>query len=202
MIKNILKIKSDSFSEIIETTATILQNGGVIIYPTDTIYGFGSSYKNEIGTEKIFTIKGRDDKKALILLASSVEMVLDYILPPNFIAKSLMQKFWPGPVTLIFKTQNENLAFRVPQNNFCIELIKFLGSPITSTSVNRNGKEPITKIENIIEEFSNEVDLIIDGGLLATTTPSTIIDVTGDKPKILRRGEKINDIEIFISELV
>ena len=79
---------------------------------------------------------------------------------------------------------------------------KILGSPITSTSVNRNGKEPITKIENIIEEFSNEVDLIIDGGLLATTTPSTIIDVTGDKPKILRRGEKINDIEIFISELV
>ena len=168
----------------------ILEDDKVIIYPTESLYGFGSKYDSKKAKDKIYSIKERGSKKPFLLLINSYQMAekLVYISDKK---KEFLKRYWPGHLTVIFNSinSNETIAIRYPNTVFLNQLFKFIDFPITSTSVNRSGEKPYSDILKIKKEFSKEVDLIIDLPVEKEGKASTIIDFTGEKPIVIRSGD-------------
>lgn len=177
----ILKIEDPSAQlKLVDT----IKNGGLAIVPCDTIYGFVGTVP--VTEQRIHKIKGRDEGKPFLQLIGSVEELIQHTgITPD----EKLLPYWPGPLTLILPfPENSTTAFRVPANPFLADLLAGVKQPLYSTSVNRSGKPALSEIHNIIEEFEQEVDLIIDGGSLAGAKPSTILDVTSRPYTVLRPG--------------
>lgn len=181
----------------------ILRNGGVIIYPTDTIYGIGCDITKPKAIERVARIKNaRPDKPDLSFIFYDLSHISDYCKPiPNSIFK-LIKKNLPGPFTFIlnansnipklFKSSKKSIGIRVPDNNIIREIVKELGNPIVSTSVHDEDgtSEYITDPELIREKYGHLVDLVIDGGY-GDNIPSTVLDCTSGEPTLLRIGKGI-----------
>lgn len=179
-----------------------LKNNGVIVYPTDTIYGFGCDILSKIAIERIYKIK---KKKAVgfSFICSDLKEIAKYAIVSDY-AYRTMKRLLPGPYTFIFKAtkmvpkeivpDKKTVAIRIPDNNVCLELIKRFGRPIISTSVNITGEEHFSDPLEIEKQFDNQVDLIIDAGVLANDA-SSVIDLSGDLPKIIRAGK--GDVSMF-----
>jgi len=179
----------------------ILRDGGVIIYPTDTIYGIGCDITKPKAVERIARIKNVKPEKAdFSFIFYDLSNISDYCKPiPNGIFK-LMKKNLPGPFTFImnansnipklFRSTKKSIGIRVPQNNIIREIVKELGNPILSTSVRDNDSilEYTTDPELIHEKYGDLVDLVIDGGV-GGNIPSTVIDCIGNEPVITRKGK-------------
>jgi L-threonylcarbamoyladenylate synthase len=174
--------KSDPDS--IEKTTEILRGGNVALLPTDTIYGFSGIVGDT--EHKIRALKGRSEDKPFIQLISKPEDVFLYTgshIPPELLA------FWPGPLTLIVPAfGNTNIAFRCPGDEWLRNVIGKTGKPLYSTSANRSGQPPFSKIDDMIKEFADEVPLIVDAGECTESIPSTIVAITGEGCKVLREG--------------
>jgi tRNA threonylcarbamoyl adenosine modification protein (Sua5/YciO/YrdC/YwlC family) len=173
--------------------AEVLQKGGLVIYPTETSYGIGCDATNSEAIKNVYRLKGRDYAKPLSIIVADVEMAKKYI-GINKTAETLVKKFMPGPLTLVAKKRNlpdelcrETIAFRISSNKFATGMTKKLGNPITATSANISGDEPIYEIKKIKLQFKNKADLIIDAGNLEKRKPSTIYDTISRK--ILREGD-------------
>lgn len=174
----------------------LFHSGKVFIYPTDTIYGIGGNPLDENVVKRIAEIKGRDEKKQFIWLLSDIENLMNYaeIIFENHL--EFLQKIWPAPVTVILNlnerikeiTNQETVAFRIPQNEFCLKLLKEISRPLISTSVNRSGDDPQTQVEQIISNFSKDVDAVMFNSQPTSKTLSTIIDLTFEQPKLIREG--------------
>lgn len=181
----------------------ILEKDGIIIYPTETLYGIGARYDRENLLKKIYEMKKRPKEKTFPLIADfkHLRMIADFI-PET--AQKLMDRYWPGPLTILLPAKagmpdelvkDGKVAVRVPGESFALQLIKELPFPITATSANISGFPPAKTIQDVLNYFQNEkIEIIIDGGQLPGT-PSTIIDATFTPPKILRKGA----IEIDLS---
>ena len=181
----------------------ILRNGGVIIYPTDTIYGIGCDITKPKAVERVARIKNtRPDKPDLSFIFYDLSHISDYCKPiPNPIFK-LIKKNLPGPFTFVlnansnvpklFKNSKKSIGIRVPDNNIIREIVKELGNPVLSTSVHDDDEinEYITDPELIHEKYANLVDLVIDGGY-GDNIPSTVLDCTSGEPTLLRIGKGI-----------
>jgi tRNA threonylcarbamoyl adenosine modification protein (Sua5/YciO/YrdC/YwlC family) len=181
----------------------ILRNGGVIIYPTDTIYGIGCDITKPKAVERVARIKNtRPDKPDLSFIFYDLSHISDYCKPiPNPIFK-LIKKNLPGPFTFIlnansnipklFKNSKKSIGIRVPDNNIIREIVKELGNPMLSTSVHDDDEitEYITDPELIHEKYAHLVDLVIDGGF-GGNIPSTVLDCTSGEPTLLRIGKGI-----------
>ncbi len=176
----------------------ILKNGGIVAYPTETFYGLGAKFDLEDSLKNLYDIKQRPEEKAMPLIIGDKGLLPIVAASVNSIAVLLMNRFWPGPLTLIFPAR-ENLseyitagthkvAVRIPGESFALHLAKTANFPITATSANPSSMTPAQDAETVISYFGDKIDLIIDGGLTAGGLPSTIVDVTGDKIKILREG--------------
>lgn len=178
----------------------ILQHGGVIVYPTDTVYGLGADVQNEEGLKRLFMIKKRPAHKPLPILVENVAMAKKYAFIDKY-QERILEKVWPGAVTIILEKKQavsslisggrETVGLRMPHSAFCISLIRELGGPITGTSANISGEAESNSLVPIMEQFtahSRYPDLIIDAGVLPESQPSTIIDCTTSKPKIIRIG--------------
>lgn len=188
-------------SQIIHKVVEILRNGGVVVYPTDTVYGLGCDITNVKAVEKVVRYKGIKIEKAnLSFICSDLSHLSDYTKPiPNSIFK-LMKKNLPGPFTFIleannnvpkyFKGKKKTVGIRIPDNNIIREIVARLGNPILSTSIHDEDEiiEYTTDPELIYEKFKDMVDLVIDGGY-GQLVPSTIIDCSGDEVRILREGK-------------
>lgn len=174
--------KNDSLT--LNTITGLLKGGAVGIIPCDTIYGIvGRCPETE---EKIREIKGRESGKQFIMLLGNKEEVFNYSL--TSIPQSILN-LWPGPLTLVLQGKGNNtIALRVPDDPFLSILLKKLNFPVFSTSVNRTGEPPLGKIGEIIERFRSRVDFIVDGGDLPEGIPSTVYDLSGKTPRILRQG--------------
>lgn len=184
----------------IEKVVQFLRDGGLIVYPTDTIYGLGCDIFNTKAVEKICHFKGIDVKKAnLSFICYDLSHISEYAKVDNDTFK-LMKKNLPGPFTFILNG-NSNLpklfrnkktvGIRVPDNNIIRELVKGLGNPILSTSVKDDDDEILeyfTDPELIHEKFENIADVVINGGY-GSLDPSTVVDCTGDEPVIVRQGK-------------
>jgi L-threonylcarbamoyladenylate synthase len=183
---------------IIERAGRIIRNGGLVAFPTETVYGLGGNGLDDSAADKIFAAKGRPQDNPLILHISSMEELFPLIefVPPN--AEKLMKKFWPGPLTLIFKRSKKisdkitgglsTVAIRMPNHPVASMLIKESAVPIAAPSANTSGRPSPTEAKHVIEDLSGKIDMIIDGGSTEIGVESTVLDISGEIPTILRPG--------------
>jgi tRNA threonylcarbamoyl adenosine modification protein (Sua5/YciO/YrdC/YwlC family) len=187
----------------IRQIADKLRNGGVICYPTDTVYGIGCDIFNQKAVKKVFQIKKRPRNKPFSFMCSSLRNVSDYAHVSNM-AYRIMRKALPGPFTFVLPaakivprimiTKQKTVGIRVPANNICIELIAALGNPILTTSAILDEDQPLSEAYEFEALLGNAVDVVIDGGMVYPD-PSTVIDFSGNDPEILRQGK--GDISLF-----
>jgi L-threonylcarbamoyladenylate synthase len=185
-------------TDLIERAAGLIKDGGVIVYPTETLYGLGADAGNAGALRRIYEIKGREEAKPVLVIVDAFETLLPFVRDVTNEAQSLMLEFWPGPLTLVFKASKQvsaeltagtgTIGARVPSSEFCRALVRACRRPITSTSANRAGDPPLATIEEICRSFPHGVDLFIDGGRRLSGAPSTVIDVTSSPPRLLREG--------------
>ncbi len=203
MIKKIYTKNPNSrdISKVVE----ILRNGGVIIYPTDTVYGMGCDIHNHKAVERVAQIKGlRLEKANFSIICSDLSHLSNYARQVDNNTFKLMKKHLPGPYTFILNASNKvpkiftnkkkTIGIRVPDNNIIIEIVKELGSPILTTSIRDEDEiiKYITDPELIHEKYKETVDYVIDGGF-SSNQPSTIVDCTGSEPVIMREGAGVID---------
>jgi L-threonylcarbamoyladenylate synthase len=205
MSKNAKLINVDSDIEFAVSKARkIYHSGGIFIYPTDTIYGFGCNPFNDTALQAINSIKGREEQKLYIFLIDSVSTLLNYIDLNDDQIIAILKKIWPNPISLIlklnYKTRNllkyDTAAFRIPNNTFCLDLLSELKAPLVSTSVNFSEQQPLTDYPSIKNEFADRVDAIFFMNENENSGASTLVDLTKEHPKILREG-KINFMELW-----
>ena len=175
-----------------------LQKGGIIIYPTDTVYGLGCDILQQKAVERICRIKKVDPKKAqLSFVCSDLSHLSDFAKPLSNPTYRLLKEYLPGPYTFILpaskmvpkilQSKKDTIGLRIPANNIAMAIIKELGRPILSASLPGEMVEDSTDPEVMYENFMNEVDYVIDGGI-GGMIPSTVIDCTGDAPVLIREG--------------
>jgi L-threonylcarbamoyladenylate synthase len=193
-----------NLDEAVDSAKKLFLSGGIFIYPTDTIYGFGANPFNEDAKKKIGLVKGRDEWKRYIFLIESVEILQKYAELNSENYFDFLLALWPNPISVILKLnavtreilKSDTGAFRVPNNRFCLKLLSELKMPLISTSVNRTGNPPITEPSLIIEEFGNEVDTIFYSEKKSYFESSTIIDLSKGKLELIREGKfKLEDIK-------
>lgn len=191
-------------AHLLEKAARILKNGGVIAYPTETVYGIGCNAFDAQAVERVYNLKGRDRSKAMILIAGDSVQVHELVETIPEAAERLIENFWPGPLTIIFETASHlrehtvrarTVAVRIPDCTICLELIKQTGFPLVSTSANLAGEPPATLAEQVQAAFGDQLDLIIDGGPTPESLPSTLVDITRTPARIVRQGA-ISALEI------
>jgi len=191
----IINIDENPESAII-LAADLFHAGKIFIYPTDTIYGIGGNPFDENVVKRIADIKGRNEKKQFIWLLSDFENLMNYVDVIYETHLDFLQKIWPAPVTVILNLNertkaiiNQNtIAVRIPQNDFCLKLLKEISRPLISTSVNRTGENPLNEIDQIVNNFLPDVDAIIFYSETTEKISSTIIDLTSKQPKLVREG--------------
>jgi len=183
---------------LINKTIDVLKNGGVIVFPTDTVYAYGCDFKDKRAIERIYRLKKMEKHKPLSFIFTEISEMNDYARNISDDAYKIMKKAFPGPYTFIFKasklvpkivaTNQKTVGVRIPDNNIAIELVKALGRPLLSTSVSTLSGNYIVEPKDLEKNLRNEVDLVIDCGP-KISTPSTIIDMTEDRFRIIREGK-------------
>ena len=162
----------------------------IIVFHTDTVYGVGGLYGDEVSAEKIYEMKKRSQSKLLPVLCGSVEQVQ---MLTDFNDEAIkLSKYWPGALTMILKKKNtdKTLAVRIPNSKIALTVLNHFG-PLSTTSVNISGEKEVNSVEEIIEKFSDYIDYIVSDEMPLSETPSTIVDVTTKEIKIIRQGSII-----------
>lgn len=182
----------------INQAADIIKNGGLIAYPTETVYGLGADPHNTEAIQKIFTAKGRAEDKGIILLIRGVDDLSVLVRTVSPTAQILIEAFWPGPLTLVFRANpdlspallggRDTVALRHSSSPIATELLTALGGPLTSTSANRSAEPPARSAIEVENTLGDHLDRILDGGPSDSTIPSTLVDVSTDRARLLREG--------------
>ncbi len=191
-------------SKIVNEAADVLGDGGLVIMPTETAYGIAADATNDDAVKQVFAAKGRHPDKPMPILVSDRYMIEEYA-ELSALAHHFMDAFMPGPLSLVVPMKAEHklapslsqkgIAFRIPGNDFARAIVAELGKPVTTTSANISGEEPLYVADQVKATFQGKVNLILDRGDLSPTMPSTVLDLQGDAPQILRRGP-ISDEQI------
>lgn len=181
-----------------EEIARLLQGGGIIAYPTETIYGLGVDALNEKAIRRLFEMKSRASEKPVSVLVRDTQMLGRVVSRVPAIARPIMEKYWPGPVTIIFPVsggipltltgQTGTIGVRISPHPFVRNLFDVFDSPLTSTSANISGGRSLIEPEDILRTFGRLIDLVIDISGFMGGKGSTLVDVTGDNPRIVREG--------------
>tara|TARA_B100000378_G_scaffold278144_1_gene280379 strand:- start:1296 stop:1889 length:594 start_codon:yes stop_codon:yes gene_type:complete len=182
----------------LEEAVRSLNSGGVVVFPTDTLYGLGADVFSLAALQRIFSIKGRRADLALPVLVAGLDQVEAVAQPMSAQAQRLAERFWPGPLTLVMRRSPDlpglvtggadTVAVRMPGHPVPLELARRLGRPITGTSANRSGQPDLLDLSALENQLGNLVDHIIQTGPVPAGTASTIVNVTGDTPQLLRGG--------------
>lgn len=193
-----LKNNTDNYNKIKEA-AKIINQGGLVLFPTETVYGLGANGLKEDAVKKIFIAKGRKQDNPLILHISNFEMLNNIAIDITETEQKLMEAFWPGPFTIILNKTNlvpdsvtgglDTVAVRMPSSIIAKLLIEYSDTPIAAPSANISGKPSGTNLDDIIDELKDKVDYIIDGGSCEVGLESTVVRVIDDVPHILRPGK-------------
>jgi len=193
MIEWVLKVSCDKKG--IENASQIINQGGIAIFPTDTVYGIGCNPYNKDSVKKIYEIKSRDISKPFPVLVYSKDIAEKIVFIDEF-TKKIVERFWPGSLTIILKLTDENLkrslnvtdkiAIRVPNHKCTLELLKKCNF-LVGTSANISGQSSFTNPDECIKNIQN-YDIFVDGGVIDSTAESTIIEIEDEKIKIIREG--------------
>jgi L-threonylcarbamoyladenylate synthase len=180
------------------TAAQVLSQGGIVGFPTDTLYGLAVDPRNERAVHRLCRLKGRQDSSPIPLIAADRAQVEQHagLLAP--LGRRLADAFWPGPLTLVVPAWlglargvsglGDRVAIRVPNHVVACELARQAGHPVTSTSANRSGEPAPATVDEFIEILGGGIDLVLDAGPTPGGLPSTIVDVTGSRPVLVRAG--------------
>ncbi len=195
-----LKLSETATIVAARSAENVLRDGGVVLYPTDTLYGLGVDALNDRAVDKIYQIKKRDVKSPLPVIVTDMQMAKKYG-DYNDLAQRLAQKFLPGPLMLVLKKNpslsggvardTRTIGIRIAKSDFCVEMLKHFGAPITATSANKSGAPVQSTVSEILKQlgpWADLIDLVIDGGELMEKKPSTVVDVSNDELNIVREG--------------
>ncbi len=182
---------------LLAAAETVLR-GGIIAFPTDTVYALGCSLFDVGAVELVARLKRRDPGRAVISLISDPQAVYGLCSEVSPIAERLMSRYWPGPLSLIFKAasivdprvrgKGGTVALRLPKHRLSQDLISNIGGPVVASSANLTGQPPALTAAGVMQIFGNQVDLVLDGGPLTGGMASTLVDVSDPRPRLLRRG--------------
>lgn len=199
--------------EGISEAAEILKQGGLVAFPTETVYGLGGNGLDKEAAKKIYAAKGRPSDNPLILHVSSIEEVIPLVKALPEKAKKLMEAFWPGPLTLVLPKSDmvpkestgglETVALRSPENALTLSLIRACGFPIAGPSANLSGRPSPTEASHVLEDLGGRIEGILEDGAVGIGVESTIVDLSEDCPTLLRPGAiTIEDLEAVLGEKV
>ncbi len=197
-MKKVIPIDPDDpDSSLLSDAAALIRKGGVVAIPTDTFYGLAADPFDPKVISRLFEIKGRDASKPILLLISRLEMLPSLVEGLSPLAEKIIGRFWPGPLTLIFKASKRlpglltggrgTIGIRFPNATLPVRLIDQVGFPITATSANRSGAPSPASAQMVEQAFGASIDSILDGGP-CSTIPSTVLDLTTPEPNLLREG--------------
>jgi len=210
----VLEIDSDHpKKELIEEAVKLIKEGKLIAFPTETVYGLGADALNEEAVKRIFEIKGRPLDKPLSIIIGRKEELRQCVQEIPKSAQALIERFWPGPLTLIFrasplipdiiKSENNTIGIRMPDCKIALEIIQASEVPLACPSANLSGSSPPTKAEEVAKDLGERIDLLLDGGETKIGVESTVLDLTTSSPTILREGAfKREEIEEVIGKIL
>lgn len=183
---------------IMKEAGQVIRSGGLVAFPTETVYGLGGDAWNPISAGKIYEAKGRPSDNPLIVHIADLNSLTEIVEKVNRKAEQLIQAFWPGPLTIIFHKNHlmpvevtgglETIAVRMPEHELARAFIKEAGGFIAAPSANKSGRPSPTLAKYVVEDLAGKIDMILDGGMVGIGLESTIVDVTNDIPEILRPG--------------
>ncbi|MCX7748881.1 MAG: L-threonylcarbamoyladenylate synthase [Clostridia bacterium] len=193
--------------------AEILRGGGLVAFPTETVYGLGANALDEKAVEKIFEAKGRPSDNPLIVHISGMDALEELVNEVPSVMRPLVKTFWPGPLTVVLRKSGivprvitaglNTVAVRMPEHPVALQLIRESGVPVAAPSANTSGKPSPTMAKHVIEDLSGKVDVIIDAGISKVGLESTVLDLTVDPPMILRPGGiSLHELSKAIGEVV
>lgn len=213
METKIYRTKKDIDNAVIKLSAEEIKKGNLVVFPTETVYGLGADGLNSVAVEKIFKAKNRPSDNPLILHIDNIDMLERLVGEIPDISKSLIESFWPGSLTLLFKKSKcipdivtaglDTVAIRMPKNDIALKLIKESKTPIAAPSANISGRPSPTRSEHVEIDLKGKVNVILDGGKTNIGIESTVLDISEEIPIILRPGSVTKeDIEEAIGKLV
>lgn len=182
----------------LKEAAEIIKQGGIVVFPTETVYGIGTNGLNESAIRKLFEVKNRPLNKPISLLVSDIEMIKEYTTNITDLEYKIIEKFFPGPLTIVLKKKNSipniltsqgaTVGIRMPDSEIARKLIDLVGVPIATSSANISGNASEIDVQSVIEDLGENVDCYIDGGKSKIGMGSTVIEVVNNEIKILREG--------------
>jgi L-threonylcarbamoyladenylate synthase len=198
-VSRTLAIKGETAERsVLAEAARVVAAGGVIVYPTETLYGIGAHALDPAAVRKVIGAKKRLQNKPILVIIDSRETLGQLAAEIPSSATALMDAFWPGPLTLVFHARpglpseltqgSETIGVRIPSSKFCRELLGHCGVPLTSTSANVSGEAVHRTIVEIQSALNEGIDLFIDAGTLPPSHPSTVVSVVSSFPKLIRQG--------------
>ena len=190
-------------TEDIKIASQIIREGGLVAFPTETVYGLGADALNAEAVKSVYVAKGRPSDNPMIVHIADMEALERVAKNPSARAIQLADRFWPGPLTMVFERQSvvpdvttgglDTVAVRMPSNETARELIRGAGTPIAAPSANLSGKPSPTTCEDVLEDMDGRIDAVVMGARSDVGIESTVLDMTGDKPVILRPGKVTKD---------
>lgn len=207
LLMKIVKVNEVGRVAVVAEAVAVLSQGGLVVYPTETVYGLGADATSEQALEKLWKFKGERGDKPVLVAVAGEEMAEEYV-EFSELGRKVVQKYWPGPVAIVAKSRNlvakkaqgetNNLGLRNPDSEMMLEVISVLGKPITSTSANVSGAVTARSLNEFRQTVPLErqelIDLFIDEGELLLRQPSTIVEVTGEELLVLRQGEVMVEV--------
>lgn len=185
--------------KIIAEAADTVKKGGLVVFPTETVYGIAASLLDDKAITRLYKIKKGRRSKPFTVHISDIKMIEKMGCKATGRAKALIDRFWPGPLTIILKSENgETIGFRMPANRIALEFIKAVGAPIVAPSANLSGKDAPTSAKDAFKDLEGRVDMVLDAGLTDIGLESTVIDLSAEPPKVLREGAiKAEDLKKY-----
>ncbi|MBF0342730.1 MAG: threonylcarbamoyl-AMP synthase [Nitrospirae bacterium] len=196
-----LRLSQLNHNEALRVAVEALQEGKVVAYPTETFYGLGVKYDNNVALRCLYTLKNRPAEKPFPLIIGHMQQLDTLATDITELHRDLMIKHWPGPLTILFEAArglspyiagtNNKVAIRIPAESFALELARTATFAITATSANPSDMPPSSRASEVLSYFGSGIDVIIDGGNTSGELPSTLVDVTGGAIRVLRQGRVI-----------
>ena len=190
--------KRSSDPELFSRAIGALKRGEVIVFPTETFYGLGADALNEAAVKRVVSLKGRNLESPIAIIIAGREMLKDIVTDVPTVARKLMERFWPGPLTLVLPGKKNlpapllnrggGVGVRISSHPLATRLARELGRPLTATSANPSGKEPARSIEEAMSYFSSRIEIFLDGGRLKGRKGSTVVEIVDGMLKVVREG--------------
>jgi L-threonylcarbamoyladenylate synthase len=194
-----LRSDPERFQNALEQAAQVVKSGGITAFPTETFYALGADPFDPAAVSRLFEVKGREPGQPIAIVMDDIKQAKGMVTDISVEAWSLIRKFWPGPLTLLFKCTSRvtsaltggtgKIGIRIPSDRVALQLLRVLGQPLTATSANRSGQPAADTAERVKETLGPQLELILDGGTTPGGAGSTIVDTTLHPPRLIREGK-------------